>query len=210
MAELYQFESMLGPAEDFPAGSVEWAKRISNRLQTGTRFISRHSAQHIGATVFQIWKADPKPWEVFPEGHPFNTPDDYFIGVTGIAWDALLGMLLEFGVSPEEVKGALADAQAKYRGQGTRTDTLPYEIRKLSSRGGDGGTSAAYLLRRLARENPDLLTDYEHGKFRSARAAAKAAGIIKDPVPLDMLLRYWKRASPTEREVFLTKIGQRR
>ena len=47
----------------------------------------------------------------------------------------------------------------------------------------DGGTSQAYLLRRIARDQPELLDQIGPDKpHRSARAAAIAAGIIK-PVP---------------------------
>lgn len=205
MSEVYQFEPMLGPAEDFPAGSVEWAKRISNRLQTGTRFISRHTAQHIGATLNQIWEASPSPWEVWPEGKPFGTPDDYFLAVTGIQWPALVNMLYEF-VPPTELNATLARAQKEHRGQGTRTDQLPYNIRKSSDGGGDGGTSAAYLLRRLAREHADVLDAYERGEFSSVRAAAKAAGIVKDPTPLRLLQKAWAKASAEERAAFRDEI----
>lgn len=46
----------------------------------------------------------------------------------------------------------------------------------------DGGNSQAYLLRRLARDAPDVLERVKAGEFKSARAAAIEAGIIK-PVP---------------------------
>jgi hypothetical protein len=47
----------------------------------------------------------------------------------------------------------------------------------------DRGTSQSYLLRRIARDNPELLDQIGPGKeHRSARAAAIAAGIIH-PVP---------------------------
>ena len=51
----------------------------------------------------------------------------------------------------------LARAQAKHRKQGTRTDQHPYDVRKLSESGSDGGNSSAYLLRRLARDHPEVL-----------------------------------------------------
>lgn len=44
------------------------------------------------------------------------------------------------------------------------------------------GNSQAYLLRRLARDAPEILERVKAGEFRSARAAAIEAGIIK-PVP---------------------------
>lgn len=42
------------------------------------------------------------------------------------------------------------------------------------------GTSRAYLLTRLACDYPDIFDAYERGEYRSAYAAAKAAGIVKD------------------------------
>jgi hypothetical protein len=63
-----------------------------------------------------------------------------------------------------------------HRKQGTRTDQLVYNVNKLKR----GGNSKSYLLRRIARDAPEVLADYEHGKYKSVRAAAKAAGIIKD------------------------------
>jgi len=38
--ERYEFTPMLGPAEHFPVGSVEWSQRISNRLQISTNTVS--------------------------------------------------------------------------------------------------------------------------------------------------------------------------
>ena len=46
----------------------------------------------------------------------------------------------------------------------------------------DRGNSQTYLLRRLARDAPDVLERVKSGEFKSARAAAIAAGIIR-PVP---------------------------
>ena len=42
-----------------------------------------------------------------------------------------------------------------------------------------GSTNAGYLLRRLARDAPEILERVKAGEFRSARAAAIEAGIIK-------------------------------
>jgi hypothetical protein len=47
----------------------------------------------------------------------------------------------------------------------------------------DGGNSQAYLLRRLARDAPEVLDRVKAGEFKSARAAAIEAGIVK-PVPI--------------------------
>ena len=38
--ERYEFTPMIGPAADFPEGSVEWSQRISNQLQIATDTVS--------------------------------------------------------------------------------------------------------------------------------------------------------------------------
>jgi hypothetical protein len=50
------------------------------------------------------------------------------------------------------------------------------------------GTSQEYLVRRLKRDAPDIAEALGRGEYPSARAAAKAAGIIKELTPLDLSL----------------------
>ena len=66
----------------------------------------------------------------------------------------------------------------------------------------NGGTSVAYLAGILKRDHPKIAAALERGEFKSVRAAAIAAGIIKVVSSLDQLRRAWKRASAEEREAF--------
>jgi hypothetical protein len=61
-----------------------------------------------------------------------------------------------------------------------REVNAPDQIRPVSEPA--YGTSKAYLLRRLARDAPEVLDRVKAGEFKSARAAAIEAGILK-PVP---------------------------
>lgn len=74
-----------------------------------------------------------------------------------------------------------AEKQAEKFSQGTRTDQLPYEIRKSSEKGRDGGTSAEYLLRRIARKSPDVLDRYKAGEFKSARKSTSNRWVSPPP-----------------------------
>ena len=51
------------------------------------------------------------------------------------------------------------------------------------------GTDPDYLAARIARDAPDVLEAMKAGKFQSVRAAAKAAGIVKDPDPVTVAAR---------------------
>lgn len=70
-----------------------------------------------------------------------------------------------------------------------------------------GGTSAEYLARRLARDAPEILNRLEAGEFKSVRAAAKEAGIVKAPEPGRMLRRWWGEADQATRLEFLEWAG---
>jgi len=72
-------------------------------------------------------------------------------------------------------------------------EDAPFTAEPLAAHGGDhseqvdivsllqGGNSQAYLLRRIARDQPELLDQIGEGKpFKSVRAAAIEAGIVKD------------------------------
>jgi hypothetical protein len=50
----------------------------------------------------------------------------------------------------------------------------------------------------MARLSPEILARWESGEFKSVRAAAITAGIVKVKTPLDQLRSWWKKASPEE------------
>lgn len=92
--------SELGPAEDYPVGSLQWAERISNRLQIGAEAINKHTVHHLWNTIKAILTVEPHPWEIWPDGHPFGTPDDYCLAVTGHSWEFLVSLVAEFTDDP--------------------------------------------------------------------------------------------------------------
>jgi len=66
-----------------------------------------------------------------------------------------------------------------------------------------GGTRAKYLAARIARDRPDILEEMKAGKYRSVRAAAIDAGIIKVPTNIQNAQKAYLKLSKDERETFL-------
>jgi hypothetical protein len=64
---------------------------------------------------------------------------------------------------------------------------------------GQQGTSAAYLVRRLKRDAPEIALALARGEFKSARAAAIEAGIITPPTPFEIILKQLPRITSQER-----------
>ena len=201
--DLHKFApaSELGPAEDYPAGSIEWAERISKRLQIGAKSITQHTVHHLWDTIKAIWAVQPRPWEIWPKEDPFRTPDDYCLAVTGHSWEFLVGIVAEFAgdgdeINVEAMRADLAKAQVEHRKPGRpKKETRAYSTH-LRAQGSD---SAAKLLRRLARDHPDILAADERGEFNSVRAAAIAAGIIKRPSLFDQFCKLIAKMSADDR-----------
>lgn len=59
-----------------------------------------------------------------------------------------------------------------------------------------------YLRKRLAKEHPLVLADFDAGLIPSIRAAAAKAELIRLPTRLDALKREWKKANTAERDEF--------
>jgi hypothetical protein len=200
--QLHQFAPMLGPPDRYPSGSLEWAERMSNRLQLETQSVSTHTVQHLKQHIVQMWTSPIRPWDIYPVP-PYNTPDDYCRKMTGHSWKGLLAVISELTGDKDFERTMLADnarAQAEHRTQGARTDRHVYKINKLKR----GGTGAAYLLRRLARDHPEILAQYERGEFKSVREAAKKAEIIKaksTPTPFQTCERLIPKLTADERAI---------
>lgn len=69
---------------------------------------------------------------------------------------------------------------------------------------GDG--SADRIVARLKRDHPDIADRLARGEFKSAAAAARAAGIRAGSTPLQKLRYAWKAASDEERAMFLGEV----
>ena len=78
--------------------------------------------------------------------------------------------------------GASADAAEPLTKHGEIGNGRADESRGDNITSTERGTAQSYILRRLARDAPDVLERVKTGEFKSARAAAIEAGIIK-PVP---------------------------
>jgi hypothetical protein len=71
----------------------------------------------------------------------------------------------------------------------------------------NGKRDSAYFVSILKRDHPDIAAALERGEYRSVRAAAIAAGIVKVKTPLDTLRAAWAKASEKEREMFLEEVA---
>jgi len=101
----------------------------------------------------------------------------------------------------------LAVAVGEEQGETVKKGPKPKRDSLSDNESSSQGTGSAYLLRRLSRMGGDWLARYEAGEFKSVRAAAIAAGIVKVPSVIDKLRAAWKKATKEERLAFLEEIA---
>jgi hypothetical protein len=158
--------------------------------------VTKSTVHHLRDHLKEIYSATPRPWEIWPEGKPFGTPDDYCREVTGHSWRALLAIVEELTgeatITGPQMRAELARAQVEHRPQGKHSPL--YDNGETMQ-----GTGSQYLLRRLARDHADILARYETGEFPSVRAAAREAGIVKDAKPFDQIKKLLPKLTDAER-----------
>lgn len=179
---------MLGPAEEHPIGSVEWAERIGHRLQIHIKRVKRNEereVKYLPPVLEAILDAEPRPWTVWPPDNPCRTPEAWFQTVTGARIGNIKKLIEAYEPgSPLIRKLETAEAEdnpVAQHGEIGRGRTENRVARSHSNKA--SSTSTKRILARLARDRPDLLAAYERGELKSARAAGIAAGFIK-PLPL--------------------------
>lgn len=69
------------------------------------------------------------------------------------------------------------------------------------------GTTRDYTLARLRRDDPQTAGRVERGEL-TAHAAARAAGIVREPDPYRQLCKWWGKASDEQRARFEDFIAQ--
>jgi len=118
------------------------------------------------------------------------------------------GLGITVGKLRKLVAGTVADRPlAVAVGEEQATTVVQGSHLSMRKKSQTGGTGAEYLLRRLSRMDGDWLARYEAGEFKSVRAAAIAAGIVKVPTVIDKLRAAWKKATKEERLAFLEEIA---
>jgi len=173
---------------DAPAGSRPWARWFVDEAQ--------RLRQHMDFDVKLLQKAIVK-LERYEAWKPLGFP----------TWEALCRAELDLdGQQVESIKKAREGAtlrkvlEAQATSQGERSDLCTVQ-KSQSDRADDNGVSrrTQVYLDRLARDRPDLLDRVRSGELK-AKTAAKLAGIVRVPTPLERAEKAYRAMSPQDRQ----------
>jgi len=182
--------SYFGPRDSKKPGSLPWCWQTLDYVK---------NCWKENAFSFKLWQEaldeikEQRVWEIVPPGNPYGSLDALLEAELGI----------DERTANEEVQAQARNAKAlkpaKTAGPGRGNKTLD-NIKCFS------GTNPSYLTARIKRDHPEILERMKAGEFKSVRQAAIEAGIVKIPTILELLNRYWRKATPAEQVQFIKNI----
>lgn len=181
-----------------PPGSRPRAKALQVRMRSCLREATATAME------FEVWASELQRYEGWKQltdedGRPFPSyerfccaPPPFGLGYSVADIEAIVGERRKREARKMAADPAVKPVQ-KHGGQ-KRGEKGCDNITSL-----ERGTSTSYLVRRLKRDHPEIAEALARGEYKSARAAAIAAGVVRVPTLLDLFARLWAKASPEER-----------
>ncbi len=164
---------------------------IKNNRETGKNIYSQIQ-KHGGWQHLSSLRGSPfRSFEEF-----CKSPNGFGMPQERIEARLLAGPIEQGGVAPKKTHaeaGAMGGRGRKASANGTSFS--------------HGTNQASTIVARLKTERPDIAAQLASGKFKSARAAGKAAGIVHDPDPGVELRRWWKKASAEVKKAFIKEVS---
>jgi hypothetical protein len=198
---------------DAPYGSPKWI--VAERLALVAQI--KRTETSVDDVRVKLWAFRDKEFFrqlVDKTNHPFmsfesfcETPWPYGLGLPPGVGPAIIAEKNKAKTIATIAQELAADPNMKAlasgpgRPEGSRNNVANRHINSLSS------DSAERIIRRLKRDAPEIAEALANGDYKSARAAAIAAGIITPPTTLDQLRRSWRKATPLERKTFLKEVS---
>jgi len=215
----YKFPNMLGPYDDWEVG-FERALRVSNALRLEVVYAKMNGVEGLVRFVSEKLMGE-RPWQYFPDAEKPTPIDNYFRIVTGLDLPAVLAMMRAYG--RDDVANRLEGDRARHDAGAVAAggDKNPEGVGGWSNKKRDlvihnsvmndkidkavQGNSAAYTLRRLARERPDLLARVEAGEMTANKAAIES-GFRKKLTPLEAARKAIAKLNEEDRATLVAEL----
>jgi hypothetical protein len=166
----------IGAPEDWKPGSPEWANAVANQLRYTVERADKYGVDDVIDTLDLIDKSEIPPWKVWPSNNPCGSCGA-FLELTCERTVDQMKAFLEMYRPKEKPRFLYAVAEESQKVGTNRFTSI--RVDNINSTKTKGGDSSSYLLGVLKRDHKDIAEDYRQGKFKSVRAAALQAGIVK-------------------------------
>lgn len=177
----------IGDAEA-PVGSKPWARYYTCAAHNALGRMD-DNVRHVRACLESLHKA--KAWEVLG-------CDDYEQYCTEHLGKPVALVKAVRLANDKQTMRELVEQQPALARHGNNQHTGGVDI--INSTKTPGGTDPAYLVSRLKRDAPEIAERLADGEFRSVRAAAIEAGIVKVPTAFERVQKLLPKLTDAERQ----------
>jgi hypothetical protein len=190
-----------------PVGSPQWCRASHVELCAAKRKLD-WEVRHLKYGLLEF-KRDERWRQLYDDkNHPFGSWEDYvqYPEPNGLGMPPESARLVIEAINDAELLGDVLKRPGGQPGNknAAKTKNEPDNVRVDPSY----GNSVEYLERVLTSHHPDIAKRLAVGEFRSVRAAAIAAGIVKVKTPGEQLWHWWKKADEEQRAEFRRKIAE--
>jgi len=202
-AEIVRPASRLVGSPEYIQTVVSLAARWAKHIDQDCRPFAEQCQKLLACQAWETFFHDgEKSWERLCDEALKLHPDFVAKIVEGV--DILEGKQHE-GPMPQH---KVLEASATYQGERVNFANLAKSSQQDRAASNEVSHYTQRKLDRLARDYPSLLSLVREGKL-STHAAAKEAGFVKDPTPLQLTQRAWKHATLDDKRLIVRWIQDR-
>ena len=194
-------------------GSRPWAVAVRREIQSGLKNV-KSKAEHLEVMIRGFEKHHGYKQLNDWDGNPFVSYEyfclakyPYGLGYSKNHIDQIVHerrSAQALAANPEVKALAEPTIGVGVPGPGRGNKTLD-NVNGLSAQ---GGNSSSYLVRRLKRDAPEIAEGLANGEYPSARRAAIAAGIIREPTLLEQVFKLWGKLSEEDKRIFADAVPE--
>ena len=168
--------ALSGPKALKVPGSPEWCWQTVQVLKEQMRHVREQWDLAEDALTALV---EVQAWKKIPPEKPYGSLNAMVKAELGVSVQTVRNRITEARERAKRTAQDLHNGKSVTDGRTTRHIQESYLDNIKIAEGTTGGTSADYLARRIARDRPDILARMRAGEFKSIRAAALEAGILK-------------------------------
>ena len=188
-------------------GSRPWAVAVRREIQSGLKNV-KSKAEHLEVMIRGFEKHHGYKQLNDWDGNPFVSYEYFCLAKYPYGLGYSKNHIDQIVHERRSAQALAANPEVKELGEHRRPTKEEEENKGDNVTFTERGNSSSYLVRRLKRDAPEIAEGLANGEYPSARRAAIAAGIIREPTLLEQVFKLWGKLSEEDKRIFADAVPE--